>query len=136
MTPELETHIASIDEQHAELFARINKVMEMSVNAASQKEIEKTLRFLGEYVVKHFKAEEEMMLEYSYPRYEWHREQHKGFIKEFQALEKEYAENGPSEEFSFHLNKSIIDWIIGHIQDEDVCLGKHMSKIRNSYKIP
>jgi len=126
-TPDLETGMPNIDEQHKELFKRINDVVKCGAASAEKAETEKTLVFLGDYIVEHFTDEEILQRDSGYPKYDWHRGQHEGYIAEFRKLQREYEKNGPSLDFAMHLNKSVIEWIIRHIRSADKELGAYVN---------
>jgi len=119
-TSDLEAKVANIDQQHKELFKRINDVVYLGTKSYSKEETDKTINLLGEYIIKHFRDEEELRRKYGYPKYEWHRE--------FNKLKVEYTANGPSVNFTLQLNKSIIDWIVKHIRHVDIELGKFINE--------
>jgi len=127
-TPDLEVKVANIDNQHKELFKRINDVTNLGTKSVNKEETDKTLKLLGDYIVKHFRDEEQLQVRYGYPKYEWHKEQHKLYIDSFNKLKAEYENNGPSAAFTLQLNKSIIDWIVKHIKHVDVELGKFINE--------
>jgi len=127
-TPDLETKVTHIDEQHKELFKRINDLVSLGAKSVNKEETDKTINLLWEYVTKHFRDEEELQRKHNYPEYEWHREQHKKYIESFIELKDEYAKNGPSAKFTLQLNKSIIEWIVKHIRHVDVELGKFINE--------
>ena len=129
ITNDMKTNVELIDKQHEELFSRINEVVSMSTKAASKEETEKTLKFLGDYIVRHFSDEESLQRKHGYPKYEWHRQQHQNFVKAFNDLKQEYRNNGPSVQYTMQLNKSIIEWIVKHIKTVDVELGKHINGV-------
>lgn len=56
-TPDLETGNSLIDGQHKELIEAINKLLDACGNGKGRAEIEATLVFLNNYVVKHFNDE-------------------------------------------------------------------------------
>lgn len=126
---EFETGVSKIDDQHKELINKLNAVVASGMNSATRQETEKTLKFLEDYVLKHFSEEERIQKQCNYPKYEWHKGQHQLFIKELQGLKKEYMENGPSARFTLTLNKSVIQWIIKHIKSADVELGKCYAEV-------
>ena len=127
-TPDLFTNVAQIDEQHKELFNRINIVASMGDEPLSKEETEKTLDFLGNYIIKHFDDEEKLQRKTGYPKFSWHHEMHKWYIAEFEKLKEEYCQNGPSEQFTLLLNKSIINWIVKHIKTVDMYLANYLNK--------
>ena len=126
LTKALEVGVAKIDMQHRELVDRLNDVMAMGGKSVTKEETAKTLDLLGEYVVRHFGDEEALQKKSNYPKYDWHKEQHQGFIKEFKELKKEFAANGQSTKFTMDLNKTMVNWIVRHIKSADAELGKHL----------
>ncbi|MCL2839289.1 MAG: hemerythrin family protein [Defluviitaleaceae bacterium] len=127
-TPDLETKVSQIDTQHKELFKRINDVVAMGMKSVSKEETDKTFKFLGDYINAHFRDEEALQRKSGYPKYDWHRDQHKQFVEAFNKLKLEYNQNGPSAAFTLQLNKSIIDWIVKHIRHVDIELGKFLNE--------
>ena len=129
-TPDLETKVPKIDAQHKELFKRINDIVAMGVKAVNKEETDKTFKLLSDYITEHFRDEEELQRKSGYPKYEWHREQHKLFVDSFKNLKQEYDKNGASAAFTLQLNKSIIDWIVKHIRHVDIELGKFLNEAK------
>jgi hemerythrin len=129
---DLLTHVDWIDEQHNELFDRLNALREISAGRMT-KEAEEILHFLGKYVIKHFGDEERTMLEISYPQYEWHREWHQSYILKLQSLMEEYFRNGISPEYLQELITSIEDGISRHIINVDMLLGHYIRKCNGLY---
>jgi hemerythrin len=129
-TPDLEVKVLNIDNQHKELFERINDLTALGAKSVSKEETDKTFKLLGDYIATHFRDEEHLQLRYKYPKYEWHKEQHKLYIESFNKLKAEYDKNGPSAAFTLQLNKSIIDWIVRHIKHVDIELGKFINEAK------
>ncbi|MCL1789341.1 MAG: hemerythrin family protein [Oscillospiraceae bacterium] len=125
-TAELKTHIAEIDEQHKALINLINAFEMVEEDSHTEKDVESTLKFLGEYIVKHFTYEESLMKKSNYPKYEWHKNWHQGYILKYEDLKKEYAENGISEKFIYILEEFIVKWIVRHIQKVDTELSTYI----------
>ena len=125
-TSELKTHIPKIDEQHKELIDLINAFEKIEEGSHTSKDIEDALKFLGQYIVKHFTYEESLMERSDYPKYEWHKNWHQGYILKYEDLKKEYSENGISENFVYILNEFIVKWIVRHIQKIDTELNQYI----------
>ena len=125
LTKDMETGVAKIDEQHKELVKRLNAAISMGTKSVSKEETEKTLNFLGDYIVKHFSDEEALQRQCNYPKYDWHKEQHRIYVDDFKKLKEEFAANGPSAKFTVSLNTSLMNWIVKHIKTVDVELGKY-----------
>jgi hemerythrin len=121
----METGVAKIDEQHKELVRRLNDALSMGTKAVSREETQKTLDFLGEYIVKHFNDEEALQRQCNYSKYEWHKGQHQEYVNDFKKLREEFVANGPSAKFTVNLNVSLTNWIVKHIKSVDVEFGKY-----------
>ena len=126
VTADLITHVKLIDEQHHELFNCINAVESVGSAPNDKAKVEKTLDFLGSYIVKHFGEEEELQIKYGYPQHKWHHEMHQWYIAEYHKLRTEHDENGISEHFLQLLNESIMSWFVRHVRHVDVELGKFL----------
>ena len=129
LTKDMETGVAKNDEQHRELINRINAVTSMGVKSASKEETQKTLDLLNAYIIKHFSEEEELQKQSKYPKFDFHKNQHQFFMKEFKALENEFKKNGPSPKFTLDLSHSIINWIVKHIKNVDLEFAKYYNKL-------
>jgi len=134
VTSDLKTHVAEIDDQHQELFDRINAVATITTTAVMREQAIQTLDFLGAYIDKHFGDEEELQRRYNYPKHTWHKEMHRWYIAEFNSLKNEYDKNGVSVEFVQLLEQSITNWIVRHIGTVDVELGRHINQQINAAK--
>jgi hemerythrin len=124
MTPDLVVGVKLIDDEHKELFDRINAVLTMGTKSFTDEETKKTLKMLGDYIHEHFADEEVLQQKCGYPKYTWHKGQHAIYINEFNKLKHEFEKNGASPAFSLALNNSIVGWILRHIKTVDVELGK------------
>lgn len=65
--PSLSVGVKQIDEQHQELFRRVNELVDAMHRGRSQAQLGEMLSFLSVYVVQHFGAEEKLMSERWYP---------------------------------------------------------------------
>jgi hemerythrin len=126
-TPDLAIGVPHIDHQHKELIKRISDVVAAGTGSATKEETERLIDFLGEYVVEHFEDEEKLQVSSGFPKYEWHRAQHKEYLEEFKNLKDDYAKNGLTPRFTTSLNNSVIAWVVRHIQSADKELGAFIS---------
>jgi len=131
LTKDMETGVEKIDTQHRELINRINSALQTGEKSSSREDTQKTIEYLGEYVVKHFGDEEELQIQSKYPKYPEHKKKHTYYIDEITKLKNEYTANGNSLEFTMKLNNSLITWIVKHIKVDDVEFGKFF-KAQNS----
>ena len=128
LTKDMETGVQSIDAQHRELIDRINAVTYAGQKSFTKEETQKTLDLLDQYIIKHFSEEEALQKQAGFPKYDWHKGQHRLYIEEFKKLNREFVANGHSAKFTLTLSNSIIGWIVKHIKSADVELGKFLNK--------
>jgi hemerythrin len=125
-TAALAVGVEEIDQQHRELFYRLNTLLVSMQEGRGRSEIERTLEFLGEYVRVHFSAEEKLMLKHGYPAQaaQAHRKEHADFIRDFGELQKEFQAEGATSALVFKVQRGVCDWLLGHIGGTDLELAK------------
>ena len=124
-TKDLELGVPKIDAQHRDLIDKINKLSSMGAHSFSKEETKKTIDFLGQYVINHFRDEELLQVKSNYPKYPMHKELHQKFIQDFTKFSSDFDVTGPSPQFTLELNKVIITWIVRHIKNVDIEFGKY-----------
>jgi hemerythrin len=123
----LQTNVSAIDTQHKDLINYINDLLAMGAKAASKEEIEKSLLFLGNYVVKHFSDEEKLQAAIRYPKYEQHCSLHREFIETYKEFLADYKAGGISpDRFMSQINKAVIHWVVHHIQSADADIAQYI----------
>jgi len=130
-TEDLSTGIEKIDEQHKELFEKINDLVAAVRQSVCKYKISDVIKFLEDYVVFHFGEEESYMRQFNYPGYTAHKAQHEKFIVNFNELKKELPklEGGKkpgSYDLSVETNQVVVDWILDHIAKVDKRLGEFL----------
>src|SRR3972149_3293503 len=93
-TQNLSIGVAEIDNQHKELFKRINNLLDACTQGKGKDEVLNTLRFLDDYVTVHFTEEERLQQKYNYPYYTSHKALHAEFIKNISDIKKAVEEEG------------------------------------------
>ncbi|HHZ20157.1 MAG TPA: hemerythrin family protein [Firmicutes bacterium] len=122
-TEDLAVGVEEIDNQHKELYKRLNSLLEACSQGKGRETISQTLAFLGEYTVSHFSAEEKLMAKHNYPEIEQHKEQHKWFVEAFMDLKKQLEEYGPAGHIVIKTNRVLVGWLNSHIRNIDKKLG-------------
>ena len=122
-----------VDKQHKELFKRLGNFIK-TVRSDREKdvkkeEVEKTLEFMGEYVVTHFDSEEALQKKYNYPDYEEHHEIHENFKQEVFEFQKEYKNNDYNEDFVMEFSGRLLTWLINHVASTDQKIGDYINSI-------
>jgi|GEM_PF-473344 hemerythrin-like metal-binding domain len=107
--------IPAIDEQHKELFRQIDILRDRS----NKDRIPSVLRFLADYVVKHFNDEESLHLGSRYPKAAQHRKVHETFVKTFIDLKRKFDASGGDLATALELNKIVYDWLRQHVMKVD-----------------
>ena len=120
--PGLLMGIPEIDEQHQELFRRLDALHEAIRSGRSREEVGRTLAFLRGYAVEHFGAEEALMIQRAYPGLADHRAEHVAFVGEIAALETEYQRDGPTASLVIRVNIQLTGWLRSHIYRTDKAL--------------
>lgn len=120
---DLATGVDEIDNQHKELFKRINSLLDACTQGKGKGEVGKVLNFLEDYIVAHFNAEEAIQKKHSYPEYEPHKALHDEFRKNFAELKKQFEKEGAGLPLVLRTNRTVVDWLINHIGRIDKALG-------------
>lgn len=122
--------IPSIDDQHKELFRRLNQLMEAVEQGSPPQVIRETIAFLTDYVHIHFRDEEQLMQDENYPGLENHQAQHQMFVDELEEI-KIQAEEEPGNPFS-GVGTALIGqlslWLADHILDMDQSLKEFLQE--------
>lgn len=111
----LKVGVPLIDEQHKQLCEAIDALLDACRHGKGRAEIVKTVQFLEDYTVKHFSEEQVLQKNSTYPKYEWHKSIHDGFIKQIQSIKKDIEEHGANISSVATLNTLLLDWLINHI---------------------
>lgn len=124
----LATGNEEIDNQHKELFNRIDRLLTACNSGKGKEEVRDLLQFLDNYVIFHFYTEEKLQIENGYPGYRDHKEQHDNFISELQRLKNELEIEGASISLVIQTNQFIVNWLIKHISGTDKELGNFLGR--------
>ncbi len=130
-TQDLAIGIETIDNQHKELFKRINDLVGAIKQHRCKDEIDGTIGFLEDYARFHFTEEEKRMREAGYGGLDEHRQHHAVYMGNIKDL-KEQASlprvSGASYDLSVTANQMVVDWIVDHIMKKDKQFGKFMKQ--------
>lgn len=109
-----------IDDQHKGLIDGINKFLNAMVQGSGEEVISSMLNQLGDYVITHFKDEENYMESINYSGLEDHKTIHTNFILKLEKLKREFEKEGPSALLAATIQKDVAQWLIDHIAGEDM----------------
>jgi len=122
----LATGIVEIDNQHRELFSRVNLLMEACTVGKGREEVTHLLEFLASYVNIHFGSEEQIQVEVGYPGYEEHRQAHRQFTQDIKRLMHQFDEGGAGLVLVIETNQMVAAWLTNHINKMDKSLAEHI----------
>jgi hemerythrin len=128
-TPALAVGVSHIDEEHKELFDRVNKLLDAMQQSRAKEQIAPLVGFLKDYVNVHFGGEAALMQRHRYPEAQYHLAQHAFFVAEFRALAEELEKAGPTALITIKLNKLLCDWLRQHIASTDKKLGAFLAGV-------
>jgi hemerythrin-like metal-binding domain len=130
-TEDLRVGIEQIDNQHKELFKRVNDLFTACNERRGKQEVGYTLNYLYAYVHEHFHDEQEYQKKLNYPEYQTHLKLHNDYIKDVEELKKEFERDGATLGFIIKFNKNVVDWLVNHIRVVDKRFGEF---VRNQSK--
>lgn len=111
--------VSSIDNQHKQLFSTVDDLLvAIEVNAGAQK-IEFIIRFLKDYVVKHFNDEEAYQDSINYSGRAGHKIAHKIFKKSVLSYEKRLIESNYDKAVVKDLAGMLTMWLSYHVAGDD-----------------
>jgi hemerythrin len=119
VTRSLETGNALIDQEHQELLATINRLLDACRRGERDAELNETLQCMKSYTEKLFDDEETMQRQCSYPEYHAHHLCHEAYKKTVTELCERLRESEATEELVCEVNTSLAGCFIAHIRRED-----------------
>jgi hemerythrin len=113
-----------VDSQHYQIFALLSELVCACQDGSGIEKLKETVDFLVNYTVKHFYDEESIQVQYNFPEYKKHKQQHEDFKATVGEIVQRFNENGSSIKLYSDVNKIIVRWLITHITQEDMKIGK------------
>lgn len=113
-----------IDQQHAELFALLNRLHEAITKKKGEPELASALAPVHFALVRHFQAEENLMQKNFYPGYQDHKKIHDDLVLDLVNVETQHKEGAGSLPLS--VARFLKDWLAHHISQEDRRIAEHI----------
>ena len=124
----LETGIEAIDEQHKELFNRIDQLELALYKGRAASELIKIMEYLGSYILEHFELEERLMLDKSYPDFALHAHQHQEFRNIYTGILNNFKARGSDSYLALDVDKKLRKWWENHILKMDMAYIPYLKK--------
>jgi hemerythrin len=115
----LECGYELVDNQHKQLVAAVNDLMEASQSGQGNEAVMQTMDFLTGYTIKHFADEEKLQKKYDYPDYLNHKRIHDEFKTVVKGLTERLTREGPGPELVNVVSNTIGAWLLNHIKGDD-----------------
>lgn len=125
LTKDLLTGNQLIDSEHKELFNAINTLLDACAQGKGRDSLPGTIRFLNNYVAKHFGDEEQLQITSKYPGYPTHKTFHDGYKRKLLDATNLLLSEGATVRALGEVNQ-MAGILISHIRTEDRNLAKHL----------
>jgi hemerythrin-like metal-binding protein len=126
-TPDLAVDVPVIDDQHKELYSRMNDLCNAIMEGKGRNEVGSFVRYLSEYTTFHFDAEEALMRQYEYPGYDAQRAAHRLFRERVGKM----AAQADSDVIPSGLVVTVVEemknWFSNHIRTLDKQIGDFLA---------
>ncbi|MGC3999310.1 MAG: bacteriohemerythrin [Anaeromyxobacter sp.] len=129
---QLAVGVEDIDQQHRELFGRINALLAALSEHQGKDELDGLVTYLQAYVDEHFRAEERLMKTSGFPERVAHCGEHAVFEKECVALAAALREEGPASHLAVRASRILVDWLRQHVLTRDRALGAYLTGSRRT----
>lgn len=125
LTKDLETGNALIDSEHRQLFDMINKLQDACAQGKGRAQIESAVKFLMDYVKKHFGDENDLQKKSNYPGYDAHYKFHQSYMKQIDEAGKVLLAKNADIASLAEVNR-LIGVLVSHIRTEDKKLAAYL----------
>lgn len=124
--------VESIDDQHRELFKRLEEFIQIVQNKDVKWEdrlnkAKEVLSFLQDYVVFHFEDEEKFQESINYPDVDIHKEAHRRFRAGINEYVEMFIDGGFTEEKMQEFSAKLMTWLIMHVGKMDQKIGEYIN---------
>lgn len=128
---ELAVGVEEIDNQHRELIAHTNALLDSVAEGTSEGEILNLLGFLKRYINEHFSTEEKIMnenLDMDSEYVKHHLAEHTAFNRDIVELTKDIDEWKANSEHIDEFSHWLANWYLNHIMNTDKQLGELLKR--------
>ncbi|MBS1212828.1 MAG: hemerythrin family protein [Proteobacteria bacterium] len=118
------TSVSVTDSEHQTLFSMLND-LHASVAGGNRQTVGQNLDALIDFVVKHFKTEEELMQANGYPDYTAHKAEHDKLVNTCADVQKKF--HAGQLEITAETTNFVKDWLVSHIPAIDMRYGPFLN---------
>lgn len=129
-TEALSVGVEEIDNQHKDLFDMVNNLFIAAKQGRDVHEIHKVVKFLEDYVLNHFKLEEDYMEKYNYNEIKSHKAKHREFLGEFLKFKADLKSKEDAITWVvYSVEGWLYKWLNDHFSDDDKRFGAFLKKM-------
>ena len=115
--------VESLDQEHRDLFARVNELGAQLARQEDKARIEETLGEIYARMAAHFALEEKFMRDTDFPNFERHKREHERFLSNIVEVLEDFRKE-PGLGYSVTVLAELKHWIINHVLTSDQELGE------------
>ena len=127
LTKDLETGNAIIDNEHRQLLQAVNSLLDACKNGQGRDAVMPTLKFLLDYVDKHFAHEEQLQIKAGYPDFSAHKAFHQSYKAQLKEIASQITEDTLTITNMAKMNNHVAA-LVTHIRIDDKKLGAFLNK--------
>lgn len=128
-TPDLAVNVPVIDDQHKELYSRMNNLCNAIMEGKGRTDVGSFVRYLSDYTTFHFEAEEALMRQYEYSGYDAQRAAHRLFKERVRKLAAESDSDVIASELVVTVVNEMKNWFSNHIRTLDKQIGDFLAAL-------
>lgn len=116
------TGVPLMDTQHQELFRHMDDL----VDRTKTNKLPEIIDYLGKYVDKHFREEQNLHASCGYPQREEHKKLHADFVADYKKLKADF-DGSPAKAgiMSMRISRTAVEWLKNHIFGPDRMFAKY-----------
>lgn len=117
-TPKLSVGLTILDADHIILVGIINQLYDAMTEGHGDELIGPIFKTMTQYTDYHFRREESLMKDCSYPKYEDHKKHHEVLLATLNTFMERYAKDSKSVTTA-EISRFLQAWLVNHIQNVD-----------------
>jgi hemerythrin len=129
-TDRLSVGVADIDDQHRELYRRVDLFLCAMAEKRGKAELQPLVTYLDEYIREHFATEQKMMELSGYAGLGDHMSAHHWFEDEYRRLVERLGEEGVTLGVARDLVALLVNWLDTHLETTDRKFGAYLALYR------
>ena len=109
--------ISRIDDEHKQFIDIVNMAIATKEHNDDPEELREVLHKITMYAITHFATEENYMIEFNYPEYQYHKEEHIDFSVKTQVYQSSIIND--DYQTANEILEYLKQWLVNHIQKTD-----------------